>query len=165
MVDSKNNTSAYYTISICHFSKLIIILNSLYLDKDEYNALQTSTIIEPKVPRFMDVWVHGSSPLDINLDNVTSIILPPLIWLESDTIPLKMSVKNIGMTCTNTISPITLKNIIFINNTNISPIIIITIIIISNNLIVIRFYVNFNINRVTYILKVICSIGINYVTL
>lgn len=83
----------------------------------------------------MDAWVHGSSPLDINLDNVTSIILPPLIWLESETIPLKMSVRNIGMTCTNTISPI----------------ILITVTIISNNLIVIRFYVNFSINRKSYI--------------
>jgi len=79
--------------------------------------------MEPRVPRFMDAWVHGSSPLDINLDNVTSIILPPLIWLESETIPSKMSVRNIGMTCTNTISPI----------------ILITVTIISNNLIVIGF--------------------------
>jgi len=94
------------------FSKLIIIFKPLHLDNGEYNALPTSTTIGPRVPRFMDVWVHSSSPLDINLDNVTSIILPSLIWLESDTIPLKMSVKNIGMTCTNTIiSPIILKTL------------------------------------------------------
>uniref|UniRef100_A0A2S2PP26 Alpha-carbonic anhydrase domain-containing protein n=1 Tax=Schizaphis graminum TaxID=13262 RepID=A0A2S2PP26_SCHGA len=55
--------------------------------------------IEPKVSRFIDSWVHSSSPLDIDLDNATPIILPPLIWSESETIPLKMSVRNIGMTC------------------------------------------------------------------
>eukprot|EP00102_Acyrthosiphon_pisum_P021674 XP_016658884.1 PREDICTED: carbonic anhydrase 7-like [Acyrthosiphon pisum] len=72
--------------------------NKKNTNKGEYNALPTSTTIAPRVTSFKDVWVHGSSPLDINLDNVTSIILPPLIWLESETIPLKMSVKNIGMT-------------------------------------------------------------------
>ncbi|KAE9528833.1 hypothetical protein AGLY_012408 [Aphis glycines] len=68
-------------------------------DKVECTALSTSTTTEPKGSKFVDSWVHDSSPLDIDLDNVTPIILPPLIWLESETIPLKMSIRNIGTTC------------------------------------------------------------------
>lgn len=106
MVDSKKNTSAYYTTFICHFSEIVIIFKLLEsTDKAESNTLSTSKTIKP---RFVDTWVHDSSPLDIDLENVTSIILPPLIWLESETIPLKMTVRNIGTTCTNTILPILL---------------------------------------------------------
>lgn len=74
------------------------MLHSKENSKSDDNTTDTSIKLGmPKFP-FSDIWVHGSLPLDIGWSDFRPLSVPPLIWMESNKIPLDMTIANTGNT-------------------------------------------------------------------
>lgn len=78
---------------------LHFVIRHIFVPLDTTKSYNTDTIAElmelPKLS-FMDFWVHDFPPLDISQKKFTNFSIPPLVWMETTTVPTEMTVKNIG---------------------------------------------------------------------
>lgn len=77
---------------ICH---IVVLLDTT----ESCDTSSTTELIQLPKLSFMDFWVHDFSPLNISQKEFTNFSIPPLVWMETTTIPSEMTINNTGHMC------------------------------------------------------------------
>jgi len=95
----KLQVHTYYIFMIHYRNNCWKMWFYIILENHELNDANKSLELNLSQLSIVDYFVFDSSPLDINLTDFCNLNIPPVVWLETDTTPIEMTVQNTGKMC------------------------------------------------------------------